>query len=241
MTEAWKLIGKPRENDVLLVVDHASNHVPPDIDLGIEPHHLEEHIAWDLGVADIAERLVSSHNYCAFLGTASRLVADLNRYPHEDDVMPPVSDGIEVSANSNPSEAVRQQRLDRFFHPYHENLASLVKEYTPRFILAVHSFSPTLRSQPDLDRPWHVGVMYNDDGRGARLALDYLETLPLTVGDQKPYSGRQLNATMNRHAETRGIPYTGIEIRQDLLTDGAGIRRWSDNLHAMLLHIQSSL
>ena len=43
----------------------------------------------------------------------------------------------------------------------------------------------------------------------------------MIVGDQLPYSGKLLNATMNRHAESNGIPYVGIEMRQDLVGDAA--------------------
>jgi len=56
-------------------------------------------------------------------------------------------------------------------------------------------------------RPWHVGVLYNEDDRAARVAIPLLEAEGLMVGDQEPYSGRLLNATMNRHAEAEGRPY----------------------------------
>ncbi len=51
--------------------------------------------------------------------------------------------------------------------------------------------------------------------------------LGLTVGDNEPYSGRDLNATMNRHAEAHGRPYCAIEIRQDLVTTRAQQARWA--------------
>ncbi|MBU0792860.1 MAG: N-formylglutamate amidohydrolase, partial [Alphaproteobacteria bacterium] len=47
----------------------------------------------------------------------------------------------------------------------------------------------------------------------------------LIVGDQQPYSGKLLNATMNRHAEAHGRPYLGVEMRQDLVSDAAGQAR----------------
>ena len=56
----------------------------------------------------------------------------------------------------------------------------------------------------------------------------------LVVGDQQPYSGVLLNATMNRHAEANGIPYVGIEIRQDLIGDPAGQAAWAGRLATML-------
>ena len=40
-----------RPGGLLCVVDHASNHVPEGIELGIDPRLLEEHIAIDTIVA----------------------------------------------------------------------------------------------------------------------------------------------------------------------------------------------
>ena len=48
-----------------------------------------------------------------------------------------------------------------------------------------------------------------------------------TVGDNEPYSGKQLNATMNRHAEANGRPYCAIEIRNDLIATETGQARWA--------------
>jgi predicted N-formylglutamate amidohydrolase len=49
----------------------------------------------------------------------------------------------------------------------------------------------------------------------------------LCVGDQEPYSGVLLNATMNRHAEDDGRPYLGIEVRQDQIADATGQQYWA--------------
>jgi predicted N-formylglutamate amidohydrolase len=73
-------------------------------------------------------------------------------------------------------------------------------------------------------------VLYNQDERGARLAIPLLQAEGLTVGDQQPYSGKLLNATMNRHAEEHGRPYFGIEIRPDLVGDDAGQAEWAERL-----------
>ena len=51
--------------------------------------------------------------------------------------------------------------------------------------------------------------------------------LGCTVGENVPYSGAQLNATMNRHAEAHGRPYCAIEIRNDLIDTEAGQARWA--------------
>jgi predicted N-formylglutamate amidohydrolase len=50
------------------------------------------------------------------------------------------------------------------------------------------------------------------------------------AGDNLPYSGKVLNATMNRHAEANDIAYLGIEVRQDLIGDEVGVARWCEKL-----------
>ncbi len=35
---------------------------------------------------------------------------------------------------------------------------------------------------------------------------------------------------MNRHAERRGIPYLGFEVRQDLIGDAQGVEQWAERL-----------
>ncbi len=101
-------------------------------------------------------------------------------------------------------------------------------------ILSLHSFTPQLASDPGQKRPWEIGVLYNADDRLAGPAIAALAADGLIVGDQQPYSGKLLNATMNRHAEANDIPYVGIEMRQDLVGDAAGQARFADLLARML-------
>jgi predicted N-formylglutamate amidohydrolase len=61
------------------------------------------------------------------------------------------------------------------------------------------------------------------------------------VGDQQPYSGRLLNATMNRHAEAHGRPYLGLEIRQDLIGEEAGQARWAARLARIIPQVTAGL
>ena len=63
----------------------------------------------------------------------------------------------------------------------------------------------------------------------------------LIVGDQLPYSGKLLNATMNRHAETHDIPYVGVEIRQDLISDDVGQERFAAILAEMAQYVAERL
>lgn len=233
MSEPFRLIGDTTPGGILIEADHASARVPDDIDLGIDPALLREHIAIDIGVAEIAEHLVQRPGFAAFLGNVSRLVCDYNRDEHGPAVAPIASDGHAIPGNAL-DHAGHAERLARFYRPYHDAFAAVIDAMQPALILSLHSFTPKLASRPAEARPWHIGILYNRDRRGAAIALDWLRQDPtLIVGDQQPYSGELLNATMDRHAEARGLPYVGVEIRQDLIADAAGQAQWADRMERL--------
>ena len=233
MSEAWRQLGEPRAGGILLIGDHASAHVPDDVDLGVDPALLTNHIAIDIGVAEVAALLVDGGAVdAAILGGVSRLVVDLNREEDAPGVLPIASDGHAVPGNAL-NDAAREARLARFFRPYHDHIAATIARHRPAMILSLHSFTPALSAHPDQARPWHVGVLYNEDDRLVAGAIAALEADGLLVGDQQPYSGKVLNATMNRHAEANNIPYIGIEMRQDLVGDAAGQALFAERLARM--------
>ena len=228
MTEVFRLLGTPRFGGILIVSDHAANHVPADIDLGIDPALLNDHMAIDIGVAEVGARLAGRPGFAAFQCGVSRLVCDVNREEDAPGAVAEASDGHAVPGNMLSPEG-RAARIARFHAPYHAALAAQLDAMPPALILSLHSFTPALRTC-DKPRPWQVGVLYNQDDRAARLALPLLAAEGLIVGDQQPYSGKLLNYTMNRHAEAEGRPYLGIEIRQDQIGDAAGQERWAQIL-----------
>ena len=222
MSEAWRQIGQERAGGVLLIGDHASNRVPDDVALGIAPVLLDDHIALDIGVAAVAERLVRERAVdAAILGGVSRLVVDCNRAEDAPGLIPLASDGHAIPGNALGA-AQRRQRIARFYAPYHAHIAATIASAPPSMILSLHSFTPRLAEHPAARRPWDIGVLYNRDDRLARVALVALGREGLCVGDQQPYSGTMLNHSMNRHAEANGIPYVGVEMRQDHVADADG-------------------
>ena len=226
--EAWRLLGTARFGGILVVSDHASNVVPADIDLGIDPALLDQHIAVDIGVGAVGAIMAERPGIAAFQAGVSRLVCDCNREEHAPAVIPIASDGHAIPGNAL-DHAGHQARLARFFHPYHAALERVLNDSPPALILSLHSFTPQLATS-DEPRPWHCGVLYNQDDRAAQIAIPLLEAKGLIVGDQQPYSGQLLNATMNRHAEADGRPYLGIEIRQDEIATRAQQADWAERL-----------
>lgn len=234
MSEAADTIAAARDTGVLIVADHASAHVPADIDLGVPTDALATHIAVDIGVAPLAVLLCEAIGCGAVLGAVSRLVCDYNREEEADGAVPVISDGVAIPGNALDA-AGRLARIDRFHRPYHAAVAAAIAAGRPALIVSLHSFTPRLASRPEEARPWQVGVLYNRDDRAARIALPLLDGAGIVAGDNQPYSGTVLNATMNRHAEAAGIAYLGLEVRQDLIGDPAGVARWCDRLAPLIV------
>ena len=237
MSEAFRQIGTATPGGIVLVADHASNAVPADIPLGIPEHQLHEHIALDIGTEAIAERLAKDHAIPAHIAAVSRLVCDLNREETAPGLVPPESDGHPIPGNFG---ADREARLTRFHRPYHTALEQWLKAARPRLILSLHSFTPRLATSAAA-RPWQVGVLYNEDDRAARIAIPLFEAEGLNVGDNLPYSGRDLNYTMNRHGEAEGRPYLGVELRQDLTQTREDHARWAALLAKIAQRVASEL
>ena len=101
----------------------------------------------------------------------------------------------------------------------------------------MHSFTPSFMG---VARPWHVGCSTTVIPRFAHALMDLLRGEPkgehgLVVGDNEPYSVTDAtDYTIPVHGEQRHLHHVAIEIRQDLITDEAGQRRWAD-LFARLL------
>ncbi len=220
------------ESALLLTVDHASRYIPAEYDnLGLEdPSVLARHIAWDIGIEDVSKRLADKLNATAIFAGFSRLLVDANRYPDNPAIMPEVSDGVDIPANRNLSAAERERRIRTWFTPYHDAILGLIakKEAAHDFplLISMHSFTPVMN---EFERPWHIGVLWDDDPRIALPLLDILrQNSSLVVGDNEPYSAREpLGYTMNEHGTKRGLPNVAIEIRQDLIDTHQGAEKWA--------------
>ncbi|MFO6447464.1 N-formylglutamate amidohydrolase [Erythrobacter sp. NE805] len=237
MSEVYRQLGTPAPGGIVLVADHASNAVPADITLGIPERLMHEHIALDIGTEAIADLLAQEHAIPAHIAAVSRLVCDLNREEEAPGLVPEASDGHPIPGNIG---ADREARLNRFHRPYHTALANWLATAQPALILSLHSFTPRLATS-DAARPWEVGVLYNADDRAARIAIPLLAAEGLNVGDNLPYSGRDLNYTMNRHAEGEGRAYLGIELRQDLVATPGSDARWAALLARIAQRVASAL
>jgi predicted N-formylglutamate amidohydrolase len=229
MMQPWEEIEGPAHARLLLIGDHASNVVPPGVDLGVDAALMDQHVAIDIGVAPLARALCTALDCPGVLGGVSRLVIDLNREEAAEGLIPERSDGHVIHGNVGLEPAERGRRLRDYWAPYHHRIADRIAAIQPKMLISLHSFTPCLATS-DEPRPWQVGILYNQDERAARIALPLLEATGITAGDNFPYSGKVLNATMNHHGEANRIAYLGIEMRQDLIADDAGVAIWAARL-----------
>src|SRR4051794_25083319 len=164
------------ESGLLLLCDHASNAVPPDLgDLGLPEAEFRRHIAYDIGAAAVTRSLAGRLNAPAILTRFSRLIIDPNRGRDDPTLVMRLSDGAVVPGNAKVDEAEIQRRIERFYDPYDAAIAEAIHKAMaadhPPAIVTVHSYTPVWRGRP---RPWHVGILWDADERYAKPLLEGL-------------------------------------------------------------------
>lgn len=228
----FTVVNPDGEAPAVLVCDHASNAVPTALgQLGLGPAELSQHIAWDIGAAQVTRLLAARLDAPAVLAGYSRLVIDCNRAPGDPTSIAEISDGIFIPGNRNIDDTAAESRLNEVFWPYHHAITQMMAHRWRHghgrapALIAVHSFTPVMNG---FRRPWQLGVLWNRDPRLARPLLARFQADPeLCVGDNEPYSGREVGFTMDTHGAAAGLPHVEIEIRQDLIADGVGCGRWA--------------
>lgn len=218
----------------ILVCEHAGNRIPDSLGtLGLDKSDLNRHIAWDIGILGVAEKL--RHHLDATLITQpySRLVIDCNRHPDDPELVTTQSDGTTISGNQSLTPDDRQNRIDHIHTPFHACIETEL-DRGEKVLVTLHSFTPAMTGAAP--RPWHIGVIYNRERRLANSLLRILSAMPdVLVGDNEPYSMNDDNVyTIPYHAERRGIHTVEIEIRQDLITDEKGQDNWAALLARVL-------
>jgi predicted N-formylglutamate amidohydrolase len=214
---------------LVIVADHAGGLIPARLgDLGLSGEDRARHIAWDIGARAVARRLAARFDAALVAGTFSRLVIDLNRYPHDPVAMAEASDGTAIPGNLGLSWSEKERRAAEVFRPYHRAVAEALEARPRALLLSVH----TMTDRPSTGPAWaeEIAVSWAVADGVAAAALAALRRDPrLVVGDNTPY-GLDLGVdyTTPEHAVRAGRPHLQIELRQDLVADDAGATRWAD-------------
>lgn len=231
--EAPEIVAGPAGSRLLLLCDHASRAIPAEYGgLGLSPEQLRRHIAYDIGARELTLQLAARLGAHAVLSRFSRLLIDPNRGLDDPTLIMRISDGDVVPGNRGVEETERRRRIERFHAPYHQAIGAMIGQveamgHAP-FLVSVHSFTPVWRGWP---RPWHVGVLWNDDAATARAMIrGFLSQGDLVVGDNEPYRGGLEGDTLHTHGTMRKLPHALIEVRQDLIAAKTGVDEWAERV-----------
>jgi predicted N-formylglutamate amidohydrolase len=216
---------------LVLFCDHASNYIPPELhNLGLPPSDLARHIAWDIGAAGVTEALSEIFDAPAILCGASRLVIDCNRHLEASDLMAEISDGTAIPGNLHLDEAARTARIERWFHPYHDAVESVLLERqargVPSIAVSIHSMTDSLAGER---RPWQIALSSHLDRSLTDPVLAALrQPGDVVVGDNQPYDlDPRVDYSIPFHAIRRGLPHLQVEFRQDEIPDASTQHRWA--------------
>ncbi|PLX35906.1 MAG: N-formylglutamate amidohydrolase [Hyphomicrobiales bacterium] len=236
----FEIVAGPADRGLLIIADHASNALPNEYGtLGTTREELSRHIGYDIGSAALTRALAARLGAPAVLSTFSRLLIDPNRGADDPTLVMRLSDGVVLPGNAKVDEAEKQRRVERFYAPYHGAVDAAIDAGIaagkPPAVFSVHSFTPVWRGWP---RPWHAGVLWDQDPRFALPLIEKLREDPrLVVGDNEPYTGALKNDSLYRHGTVRGIAHALIEVRQDLISDDEGVEQWADRLAPIIEEI----
>jgi predicted N-formylglutamate amidohydrolase len=225
-------------SDYFFVADHAGRLIPGALgDLGLSETDRQRHIAWDIGIQGVTERLSAALDATAVLQRYSRLVIDCNRQPGLPSSIVTISEATRIPGNETLSAEDADTRCREILVPYHARIGALLDARGAvgrrTVLVAMHSFTPVFRGK---ERPIQIAMLYNRDPRLAHALLDQLRAEGgLTVGDNEPYSvSDETDYSIPVHGERRGLLHVEIEIRQDLIATEAGEQQWADRLIRLL-------
>ncbi|CAI8944010.1 MULTISPECIES: N-formylglutamate amidohydrolase [Pseudomonas] len=233
----YNLSREDSSHPLILVCEHASRYIPDALNnLGLDDAAAREHIAWDIGALQLAEKLSETLGATLLSANYSRLLIDLNRPRHAPDSIPAQSEIYQVPGNRDLDEATREYRRQNLFKPFHARLQTLIDERVAQGqtvrVVGIHSFTPVYYGQP---RPLEVGVLFGQASAYAQRVIDGLDQYPLKIAGNQPYRIDPLgDMTVPVHGDARGLESVLIEVRNDLLRSPEAVSLWAERLAPLL-------
>lgn len=226
---------------LILLADHATNALPRRYaKLGLPAEAFLRHIAYDIGIGPLVTQVSAMLGVPAVMSGFSRLLIDPNRAEDDPTLIMKISDGAIIDGNHPLSQAEIDLRIRCFYRPYHQAVDSMIKKATKvsgsaPLVISLHSYTPFWKT---IARPWHAGVLWDNDPRAALALIDELEKCPeILVGNNEPYDGCLQGDTMYKHCMVSGIAHALLEIRQDLIKDEQGVASWAHRLCPILARL----
>src|ERR1700742_107935 len=111
----------------LLTCDHYGRLIPRVLgDLGLPESELTRHIAWDIGIAGVAEAVSKRLDAHLVAQRYSRLVIDCNRPPTAPSSIPIISEATTVPGNEGLARDDAEARRRQIFDPYHRRIDEVI-------------------------------------------------------------------------------------------------------------------
>src|SRR5258708_34484521 len=137
----------------LFTSDHYGRLIPKPLgDLGLSESELTRHIAWDIGIAGVAEALANHLDAHLIAQCYSRLVIDCNRPPGAASSIPILSEATTISGNEGISREAAEIRRREIFDPYHRRIDAAsdqpLPDKPPPILVSLHSFPPVYAAMP---------------------------------------------------------------------------------------------
>lgn len=204
---------------LLVVTPHSAGHVPQDVlgeMLGDARHDLDarrrrHQRLFEQGdpFTDLLFDVPGAH---ALHATVSRFVADANRVRHDlgpnGIVKSTDFDGVPLyPTGGEPAEAAVEERLRRYWDPFHAEIRRVLQEHPVELLLDGHSMvplGPSLGPDRGRRRPAFT-LMTGGDARGERASQRPPTVAPHTARALRDAAGRHFAALL-AGAEKDGVP-----------------------------------
>jgi predicted N-formylglutamate amidohydrolase len=234
INDAYEIYGTQQAPEIIFTCEHASNAVPFPISMSPkEKDILNDHWGWDIGISQLTKQLCHSLKSVSIHSRCSRLLCDHNRDITHPTLILKEADGAPLTFNHNLSETQVAERLDQYYHPYHQAVDDLIENHSPHphaspVLISMHSFTPVWKHNL---RTMDIGVLYDLESNDTALLFEEIKAQGFFVEKNEPYSGKQgMMYSAIRHGETNNIPYFELEINQFLLSTPQRIQKVSESL-----------
>lgn len=229
-----ELINPQGKSDVLLVCEHASHYIPENFaNLGLSDTERLSHIGWDIGAANMARALSEMLDACLVLQRYSRLLYDCNRPPSEESAIPRLSEVTEIPGNKDLTREQWDYRVAHIYTPFHaaitEQIAARRALGRKTILVTIHSFTPIFMGEK---RDVQLGVICHENNSFAQTFYQKAcQESGFDIRMNEPYGPSDPVLHMvTRHGDEQKIPNVMLEVRNDLIVDGAGQKAWAQKV-----------